>query len=64
MPGRHPPQLGVSAQALKICAMVCAPPASAASMRLADISRQKQTITPGSSHGFIALPRGYQNNLK
>jgi hypothetical protein len=51
MLGRHPPQFGVSAQALKISAMVSAPPASAASIRLTEISRQKQTITIGSSTG-------------
>jgi hypothetical protein len=57
MLGRHPPQLGVSAQALKISAMVSAPPASAASIRLAEISRQKQTITPGSLQGSLTIRR-------
>jgi hypothetical protein len=48
MLGRHPPQFGVCAQALKISAIVSAPPASAASIWLVEISRQKQTITLGS----------------
>jgi hypothetical protein len=34
MPGRQPPQFGVSAQARKICATVRAPPWMAASIRL------------------------------